>query len=103
MHQLTFFNLAIFNILWELFQFLLDRTGFFIHLSNISYQLSLIRKSLIEVTKHFQKLPKENSFFKLQNYERRSIVALAYFLSGARARARRLFFGAAVALALAVL
>ena len=46
-----------------------------------------------------------SSFFQLQNYERRSIVALADFLSGARARARarQIFFGAAVALALALL
>ena len=38
--------------------------------------------------------------FQHQNYERRSIAALADFLSGARARARQFFFGAAVALAL---
>ena len=44
-----------------------------------------------------------SSFFQLQNYERRSIVALADFLSGALARARQIFFGAAVALALALL
>ena len=46
---------------------------------------------------------KKSSLFQLQNYERRSIVALAYFLSGARARARQFLFGAAVALALALL